>query len=1104
LIYHALHAPASWLLASTLKLSRTVAAMTNASHEALHSVVRSFHNCVHCGVAYLTSPVSDSREAGSSGSRGREERCFEAGERKFLSATTRPATRVNPERLRSLDDYRLRDLMVRLLRAEGHVCRSPANGIVVSDNVKAGDGGCDGWSPAHQGRTDWLPGVDTCWQFKSGSAGEPAKLKGEVLKPIPQQTLRDGGAYVVVASQASGKSAADKRLAVLRDEASAAGLPTDRIDVYNCEKLAAWCDSIPAVGASMAGVPYGLLLFEDWARDCQLAGPFHASESVALSIAQARAGLDFGHGEVSHLHIGGQPGVGRTRLALEIVRSPGLQEFAIYCPIFNDDVVAYLGQVRNEPAARLLAVVDQIPSESVGEVHRQIGLADGRIRLITIGSEQLPDSTDVESLQLARTEQSEMREIVRRQAPGLSFEHLDFVVTFADGFVKLARIAWTALRQNPDVRGLQLLLRQNSVRAFLDRVLGGVEPEDLAALQSVALMSRLGWDGDVAHEGEAFTQFLGLNWRDVRHRVNRIHERVGIAPLAGRLRYISPRPLATLLARNALDVYGDILPRLPDQLSSDLARLSLFKRLTQLSEHSVVRSMCHRLMDRFQSLADFEQRGASQLWAQVAIADPPRAIPGLSRILEQATPSQKRAFVANGFEIIGTLEKIAWSADTFDETMVILAELAVEENEATLYKPSNVFCDRYQVALARTEVPYVARLQVLDALLLRVDPFYQNLAIRALTAALRWDQAPIIHSGSDDLRVVGPPWLPRNLQEDTQVRLEALTRVIAIAESGRAEGEQLLVKAACASVVLMERQELVSTVVRFLETIARVFPARREELRSAVSHHVEICDARRLHPAHTFRSALHEMHELIAGQSFEARLRQHTGHTRWGMTEPPSGLFSLIDEVIAQPDLIMADWAWITSGQAHNVHEFGTILGQRDVHGAVAEFIDHREARGPDLRFQAAYLKAHSSHHPPGWLDDWLEVRFSRNGADAVLVLDVTCIEADATARTASRVLSLIRAGALPLSVFNRLRSGRWAVDLPAPEFSELIGELAGHPELRSTALFLIWHRSQRHPGEIEGLEDIKLALVTNPVLLCSDQELLTWQGVARTLAYVA
>src|SRR5258708_1868357 len=116
-----------------------------------------------------------------------------------MGTNLRSALQVSPERIRLLDEYRLRDLMNALLHAEGYRCRAEQSRIWVSDEIKTGDEGCDGWSPEHGGQNEWMPTVPTCWQFKAGTAGGPAKLKGEVQKPKPEDTLRSGGAYVIVA-----------------------------------------------------------------------------------------------------------------------------------------------------------------------------------------------------------------------------------------------------------------------------------------------------------------------------------------------------------------------------------------------------------------------------------------------------------------------------------------------------------------------------------------------------------------------------------------------------------------------------------------------------------------------------------------------------------------------------------------------------------------------------------------------------------------------------------------------------------------------------------------------------------------------------------------
>src|SRR5262249_12208718 len=159
-------------------------------------------------------------------------------------------------------------------------------------------------------------------------------------------------------------------------------------------------------------------------------------------------------------------------------------------------------------------------------------------------------------------------------------------------------------------------------------------------------------------------------------------------------------------------------------------------------------------------------------------------------------------------------------------------------------------------------------------------------------------------------------------------------------------------------------------------------------------------------------------------------------------------------------------------------YEFGAVLGNRDARGAVLEILDHREDRGHDLRLIAAYVEAHSVHRPPGWLDEWLDERLSGEQADAELVLEVTWRAGIPTARSARRILSLLRGVGLPSAAFNCMRFSRWPARLPTPEFLELIGGLAGHRELQDTALFLVGWRLRDHPGEIDVLEATAADLV--------------------------
>jgi hypothetical protein len=142
--------------------------------------------------------------------------------------------------------------------------------------------------------------------------------------------------------------------------------------------------------------------------------------------------------------------------------------------------------------------------------------------------------------------------------PNLLTEHVDFVVRFADGYVRLAQLAADAVMQNPatSIRGLLDLAH---IRGFFDSMLG--PRESRYYLYALAVLTSVGWAAERQAEGQAVAQHLGLDWNLVRVHVKSFHARLKIVPRAGRFRHLSPAPLANYLAAEAWETYPDLLKR---------------------------------------------------------------------------------------------------------------------------------------------------------------------------------------------------------------------------------------------------------------------------------------------------------------------------------------------------------------------------------------------------------------------------------------------------------------------------------------------------------------------------------------------------------------
>ncbi len=470
-----------------------------------------------------------------------------------------------------MNDGDLNLLMRQLLVAQAYWCGSPVNKILVNTEGNAKDDGCDGWSAAPATGDQWLGSADTCWQFKAGSKGEPARLSGEVIKPIPKNTLVKGGRFAVVSSASnSGKKGEDDRLNKLTREASAANIPVPLIEVIGSERLATWCNQRRGVAACWVGGPLGLWTLDDWSNSPEHQVSWQASEKAQSALDAGRAGLDFATDRIYHLHIQGAPGVGKTRFALELCRGATWSSEVIYFRQASDARLSELIDViATDLGATLVVVADEVQPDQLRPLCDSVERGRGRIRLITIGHTDSPDARRIPAVSIEPLKPERMRNLIKGWYPAMPPEHVDFVLRFSDGYVRLALLAGDAVMKDPTIDVRELVSR-NEISTILNRMLGEVDRR--RGLHVVAVLTRVGWDGGKEEEGKIIAAHFDLDWNEVRAEVEMFHSKFRIAPYGGLYRCISPRPLGIYLANEAYRSYPGLFNSLPGVLPSEEAR----------------------------------------------------------------------------------------------------------------------------------------------------------------------------------------------------------------------------------------------------------------------------------------------------------------------------------------------------------------------------------------------------------------------------------------------------------------------------------------------------------------------------------------------------
>ena len=1003
------------------------------------------------------------------------------------------ALQVPELRIARLNTADLNELMRELLRAQAYRCGCPDTSV--NAEINASDDGCDGWSaqPANEDR--WLGKTDTCWQFKAGKAGEPAKLGDEVQKPIPRATLQRGGRFVLVASgSASGEKGTADRRNTLVEAACKEGIPAENIDVYGSERLAEWCNDNPAVAARWVGAPEGLQRFDDWARSAVHRISYQASPIVKSNLSATRIRLDFQperEGDsVHHLHIRGQPGVGKTRFALELCRDAPWRDSVIYVRQAEDIRLSeLLDSAAERPNVRLMVVADEVQQEWLEPLRDSIERADGGVRLITIGGCSSPDPRRIPELQIEPLDAAAMHAVVSGWYPAMPPEHVDFVTRFADGYVRLGRLTADAVNADPSATVPDLLDR-DAIRTFLNRMLGG---EDRRSLFVVAVLTHVGWADDKEQEGKAIASHLDLDWNDVKYQVEQFHLRMGIAPRGGRYRYISPNPLGIYLVHQAWEIYPDQMQSLPSALPSEAAKEAYCARLKDLASNPHAQQFARDQLRFFFRIDDFVELHAARRWSAFSAVDPDAAARNLRDALSGSRLEDRRrvTFQAVG-EIVWRLARIASRTTGFHDATTALALLAEAENGSWGNGASREFVAKYQVYLAATSLPYLQRLGTLDELIEHRRPSLLSLAIQALARVADDSPGSILVPSSD--HAPEPDWHPSSGGEHLQCIAAAVDRLQTIAAERDPAQQGTLLDAAQALSQLLRDPSAVTSVTKFFIGLCEAYPELREPLRKLVADVIRR-DKERLSPEQ--RQTLEQLHARFEDPSLGGRLRQHVEPQPWERETKPD-FAALAAELVAPPGVLAQHWRWLTSGQAAAAWQLGEALAAADVEGQLAEEMPRLRGSGRDLRVVCGYISARRDTLGEGWYERWVVAQFERDPQPVALLLEVVW-RCGATDKLATEVAELLRGQRLSPPLVGQLTYSDWN-GISADALQCLLRAMVdtGHGK---TAISILQSRMEHADAEIGRWRPLALELATDLELIrCREMPNHYWQKVAEMI----
>ena len=671
---------------------------------------------------------------------------------------------VRGEDLADLRADQLHELLCRLLSVEAQANGIPLDGIHVSSNIAAADGGEDGrisWQGGPE-RTDFLPSRLCQFQLKTGEitpsrAGREVVARGRV-KPMVRAVLEDGGHYVLLCTHRYTRQQIGRRKNRIQAALGEAGLVVapERIHFRDADKVADWVNAHPSVAIWVQekvalGRSALIASWDHWSGRSEHSVPWVEDDRLSLLRGTIRDRLTQPR---TLLRVVGLSGVGKSRLCLEALGGTGsdpatgrpLRDLVMYAVLTEVPDRALPGIVDQLAAsgARAVVVVDDCDPESHDTLVRLVRRTGSGVSLLTIDDDTPTEpAIGAHTVRIAEAPMSVVEGVVEHVAATLSTLDRQRLARMADGFPEVAiRIGADAGTTHLfDPRPEQLVNSFVSGRTGQDGDLLVRSAMLLAAFRVVRVEPAIPAWPNPSH-AQTTEDCLGpvaglgrsLTWEDLRAAAQRLEER-GVLKRRGGLGSIQPRPIAIRLAERQWREWdrgqwdrvfsGELGSGLTRAAAERLAQMGGSPIATEVAEH-----VCRDGGPLHSGVGSSARADTLSCLAQVDVA---AVAEHIERFLDcHPNPSRLGGGARDG--LLRALARVAFPAQTFEVGARLMLRLLEVGDGVDSEHVAHPFTDLFRVVLGATEADGNARLAFLDQALAASDAARLTYLARALAS----------------------------------------------------------------------------------------------------------------------------------------------------------------------------------------------------------------------------------------------------------------------------------------------------------------------------------------------------------------------------------
>jgi len=959
-------------------------------------------------------------------------------------------------------------------RATAH--RIPTTRVRISSDVYTADGGVDAsilHGNGEQFDEDELLTSGTRYQIKTGDFApwQKAQVHKELfgnrkeqvfanLGSEIQQTLRDGKRFVLVTFGVD-PIGRDLRKACkhFQDAFQGCGYPDALVEVWGQTQLIGLFRSYPSLCLRLRGHDHqGFRSHDSWSCDDDMQPREHYSAEQHQLIDDLRNALRTG--ELAHVRLIGEPGVGKTRLALELTRTEDLAPVTLYVKdgrsLLQSSFVNEL--LQTDDKRFVFFVIDECPQKDLADIWNVLKPRSDRIRALTI--DDGPDNTVDDKTRVVTVEPTGSEQIVSiLKDHNVGENDAKRWADYCEGCPRVAHVIGANLNANRS----DLLATPTTSEVWRRFVDGRDAPDsEVVQLRRIvlhysSLFERFGFEPPVENEAN-FIQTLaarcdqritGPKFRAIIREFQARRIIQGTTTL-----YLTPRLLHVHLYREFWRLYGvdfDIaatLQEMPQEMWHWFVQMLGYGHDCGPAEKAIDRLLGHDGIFRSGQFPDTQHNG--RMISALAETCPKQTLRCLRRTIGEMGSESLRKVTESRQWLVWALEKLAVWEDCFADAAELLLALAVAENADSSNNATGTFTALFSLipGWGPTQASPELRLNVLVAALDSESAERRQLGLKACANALHTGPTyRMVGPEHQGLRPTIPFWIPETYEELWDAYRAVWQPLLDRLTTWKGEDRRSLISTIIETAwSTLHIKVLSASVVETLESVA--FDEETD-----VKALVELIQ-RQLRPKESklsddTKQSLKSICERLDGHDFVSTLRRFVKHVTWEdyhdneLNESKlvdQKLDELAEAVRSDAGLLISELPWLICEESSPVYSFAFRLGRDDpqrlwLPTLLEQYATHKEDASPS--FVSGYLRAIFNRNADEWESVMLDLADDSAIADRFSDFVVNSGMTDAVAR---RVIKQCRSG---LQSKDRLE--RWWFDRQLQQLDEeIVKELIG------------------------------------------------------------